>query len=130
MGYAARNSKLRLVEGRSKMREVDLTPYKVMVSRRTETGEIKIEQTDYDLKSSIAGILFLPDLKISGREAVKRDKLCEKIEAADGSILLEEADWKKIVEAIEALPQVGRNDVKFVERILDAPEVSVDKKIN
>jgi hypothetical protein len=110
------------------MREIDLTPYKVKVSRRLETGEIESVETDYDLKASIAGILFLPDLKISGREAVKRDKLCEKIEEAENSILLEEADWKKIVEAIEALPQVGRNDVKFVERILDAPEVSVDKK--
>lgn len=127
MGYEARDRKLRLVEGRSKMRELDLTPYKVTVSRRLETGEIKNEEVDYDIKASIAGILFLPDLKISGREAIKRDKLCEKIEEADGSILLEEGDWKKIVDAIEVLPSVSRNDVKFINRILEAPEVKVDK---
>jgi hypothetical protein len=130
MGYESRASKLRLVEGRSKMREIDLTPYKVMVSRKTETGEIITEPTDYDIKASITGILFLPDLKISGREAVKRDRLCEKIEAAEGSILLEESDWKKIADAVEALPAVGRNDVKFVERVLEAPVVTVDKVVN
>jgi len=126
MGYESR--KLKLVEKRSTMREIDLTPYEVMVSRKNEAGEISIGKVDYDLKASIAGILFHPELKISGREAVKRDKLCEKVEASEGSVLLEESDWKKLVEAIESLPSVGRNDVKFVERILDAPEVTVDKK--
>jgi hypothetical protein len=129
MGYAARASKLRLVDKRSKMREIDLTPYDVTIQRKSETGEIVPAIAPYDIKTSISGILFLPDLKISGREAVKRDKLCEKIEAAENSILLEEADWKKIVDAIEALPGVGRNDVKFIQRVLEAPEIDITKKI-
>jgi hypothetical protein len=129
MGYAARASKLRLVDKRSKMREIDLTPYDVTIQRKSETGEIVSAIAPYDIKTSISGILFLPDLKISGREAVKRDKLCEKIEAAENSILLEEADWKKIVDAIEALPGVGRNDVKFIQRVLEAPEIDITKKI-
>jgi hypothetical protein len=129
MGYAARASKLRLVDKRSKMREIDLTPYDVTIQRKSETGEIVPAIAPYDIKTSISGILFLPDLKISGREAVKRDKLCEKIEAAENSILLEEADWKKIVDAIEALPGVGRNDVKFIQRVLEAPEIDITKKV-
>jgi hypothetical protein len=126
MGYASRNSKLKLIERRSIVRELDLTPYKIKVTGRSRTGEVETKETDYDVKASIALILFHPDLKVSARESIKRDELCNKIETAGDSILLEEADWQKIKEAVEIVT-VGRNDVKFILRVLEAPEIKVKK---
>lgn len=100
------------------MRKIDLTSYKVPMPDGNEQ--------DYEVKKSICFVLFHQNQKIDAREAIARDKLCKRIESADSSIWLEESDYEKIKASIESLPTVGRNDVLFVERILDAPTVSPD----
>jgi len=82
----------------------------------------------YKVKESLIGILFHPDLKLGGRELLLRDKLADKINDSEGEILLEETDYYKLKLAIETINGYTRNDVEFVQRILDAEEVEVVEK--
>ena len=99
------------------MRELDLLDYK------KSNGE------PYGVRKTLAIILFHPNQKIEAREAILRDKLCEKIEKSTGNMfLLEERDWEKLKQSVETLPYVGRDDIKLIERILNAQEVPVVKE--
>jgi len=79
----------------------------------------------YDIKSSLIGILFHPDLKLGAVELLLRNKLANKINDSEVEILLEETDYLKLKTAIEIIKGYVRNDVEFVERILNAEEIEV-----
>ena len=99
------------------MRKLDLTSY-------------KFEGHDFEVRQSLASILFNED-KLDGREIIRRDDLARKIEGFEGDvILLEEVDWKKLVSGLNAtdLKPHGRSVVEFAKRVLDAPTVDVVEK--
>lgn len=98
------------------MKSISLIPYKV--------GD-----QDYEVKKSLAGVLFVPGLNLSAREAVDHDRIARKIEeCTSDEILLEDSDWQKIKRSVEVHTGFTRNDVEFVHRVLNAPEVDVEKK--
>jgi hypothetical protein len=105
------------------MRKIDLTPYDVPLY---EKGEI-IGKTPYKVRESLANLAFVSgDRPYEGRELLKREVLAVAIETAGDSILLEEADWQKLVKAVDVIPKT-RNEVGLVRRLLEAPEVKVDE---
>lgn len=102
------------------MRKIDLTPYEVPVYERGK----KVGTQPYQVRESLVNLAFVSSNNLKGRELLRREVLAAAIEDAGDSILLEDADWQKLVEAIDLIPK-GRNEVELVMRLLDAPEVKV-----
>jgi hypothetical protein len=111
------------------MRELNLVPYLMKLTRIEVKEGVRVEtlvDEPYPLRLSLCNILFGEE-KVGAREAIARDRLCQLIEEAGDSVLLEEADWKRLEQACLGLSRVGRFDVPLVQRVLDAPEVKVEK---
>lgn len=104
------------------MREINLDNYKVSVP--TPDGATEI---DYNVKESLTACLFHPVLKLDGREVIKRDKLADRIEEADGSILLEEEDYRKFKTAFEQIEGFQKADVELCRRVLECEKIEVEK---
>ena len=84
----------------------------------------------FQVRPSVVAVLF-NEAKLDGREVIRRDELARKIEThTDDEILLEEAEWGKIVSGLNAtdLKPFGRSVVEFVRRVLDAPSVTVQER--
>jgi hypothetical protein len=79
----------------------------------------------YDVKQSIINILFLPQLKLNMKQVIENDRISRKIEVAKEIVLLEEAEYQVIREIIETFEGYGRQDVVFINRILNVPEIQV-----
>lgn len=105
------------------MRKITLEPYQIKV--RTTDGEKEIT---YGIRESFVEILFNPGLKLGGAALLKQNELAEKIMKADDTILLEEEEYQRVKIAIETVEGLGKNDVEFVRRILEAQEISVQEK--
>lgn len=107
------------------MRKIDLTSYEITV--RTEDG--KVETRPYNVRSSCVELCFIPPEGCSKFDLLKRDKIARKIaDEPTDAVLLEDADWKRLNEAIDALKALGKNDVELVRRIVEAAEVPVQEK--
>jgi uncharacterized protein YacL (UPF0231 family) len=107
--------------GRIKMKKINLKDYEVEV--RTPTGTNRV---NYEVKTSIIGLLFQPELKLNGVELLKQNQLAEKIlQHQEPEILLEDAEYNKIKQAIDLVKGFGKNDVELVRRVLEAEDVSV-----
>lgn len=77
------------------------------------------------VKDALIEIMFQPVLKLKAKSLLEQNILAKKILEAKDEILLEEAEYRKILMAIERVEGLTRNEVKLVERILNCPEVKV-----
>ena len=103
------------------MKKISLEDYKVEV--KTPNGT---EKTTYEVKTSIANLLFNPELKLGGVALLEQNKLAEKIlNCKDSEILFEDAEYAKVKQAFDIVKGFGRNDVELVRRILEAEDVNV-----
>jgi len=105
------------------MRKINLKDYTVEV--RTPQG---VEQVNYEVKTSIINLLFHPDLKLNAVALLEQNKLAEKILATEHKIMVEEAEYSKIKQAVNVITGLGKNDVELVQRVLGAEEISVVEK--
>jgi len=122
------------------MRQIDITDYTISLpnpkageEKKEDDGTIRVEpemvDVPYRFKQSMIEILFARDNQLNGMEILERDKLANKIyDCSDGSIMLEEAEWSKFYNALEVVKGLGRPDVEFVHRILEAEKVEVEAK--
>ena len=107
------------------MRKLVISNYKVKA--RNEKDEIV--DVPYNVKESVVSILFQPSLQLQAMDLLEQNKLANKInDAKDGFVLLEDADYDKLRKAIDVVKGLGRNDVEFVKRILEAEQVNVKEK--
>lgn len=105
------------------MRKINTTTYKVTI--RTTEGEKDI---DYGFKDSLVTILFQPDLKLNAIELLKQNKLADKVIESGDELLLEEEEYSRVKAALEVVTGLGKNDVEFVTRILEAETIEVTEK--
>jgi hypothetical protein len=99
------------------MKNLDISEYPVSVEGR----EVK-----YRFRDSIVNLMFNPELRLTGLELLKQDILARKVMDSTGdALLLEDAEYARIKQAIEAFRGFGRNDVELVRRVLECPEVKV-----
>lgn len=105
------------------MRKIELQNYLVTLTR--ENGEV--ESKPYNVKESIISCFLHPALKLTGRELLLRGKLTKQIEEANGSILVEEENYRKLSQAFERIEGFTRNDMELVRRILEAEEIEVEE---
>ena len=95
--------------------------------RKIDLGDYLVGDVPFQVRPSLVVILF-NEKGIDARELLRRDELATRIEnTIDDTLLLEEADYKKIVSGLNAtdLQPYGRSAIEFVRRVLDAPVVSV-----
>jgi len=109
------------------MRKLDISDYTVKSRQQDkETGEIKVVDAPYPVKATLIGILFHPSLQLEAREALERDRLANKInDCKDGFVLLEDAEYDKLVQAVNTVKGFSRNDVEFIKRVLEAETAKV-----
>lgn len=79
----------------------------------------------YEVKRSIVTVLFHPELKLGAYDTLKANKVAEKVERAEGTVLLEDAEYELIKRGLDVTTSFSRNDVTFIKRILEAEDVSV-----
>ena len=94
------------------MKKIDLTPYTL--------GEQEVS-----VKNSIVLVMFNSSLKLSARDLIAQDALAKKIEASEGSILLEASEYIKVKNAFESFTGFGRGDLELINRVLNAEDVKV-----
>jgi len=106
------------------MRKIDVTNYPVVLGM--QNGQEVIE--DFKVKESLEICLFHPQLQLDGRELLKRRKILQKIEEADGTLLLEDDEWEKLKIAFETIKGLSKNELPLVERVIEAEEIEVKEK--
>lgn len=99
----------------SLMRKITLTPYSV-------------GQDQYDVKGSIVAVLFAH--KLNPMDLIEYDRIAKKIEASETEIELNEGEYQIIRSCVESL-SVGyeRRDLEFVQRVLNAGEITSEEII-
>ena len=86
-----------------------------------------MKEIDFNVKDNIAEIIF--SIKHGGREFLKDCALAHKIEECEEDfILLEDAEYKKIVTAVDKWNNWQKNHEEFVKRIYEAEDVEVTEK--
>lgn len=118
------------------MRQIDITDYTVPLPNPKAGEEHKDGSVEpmmvvipYHFKESMIELLFARANELNGMELVERDKLAHKIyDCSDGTVMLEEAEWNKFYNALETVKGLGRTDVEFCRRILEAEKIEVEAK--
>ena len=119
------------------MRKIDLRPYVARLARDhalqcpacgATFPPRSVVPALYNVQDSLVELCFVPAEHCKGRELLTRHALAEKIAAATDDVLVEDADWQRLVKAVDATAALGRNEVELVRRILDAPDVLVEEK--
>jgi hypothetical protein len=108
------------------MRRLDLSEYTVIAKALDPSTDKLAERTErYNVAVSVVNVLFAGGAE--GRELLKRDAVAQKIEAAtaEGSVLLEDAEFKLIETAFAAFKRFGRNEVELVKRVENAERVNL-----
>lgn len=93
--------------------------------RKIGLDTYEYEGQPFDVKQSMANILFLPQLKLGTRQLIEHDRIARKIEEGTDSVLLEESEYLELRQAVESFDGYGRQDLEFVQRVINAPQVSV-----
>lgn len=102
------------------MKKVDIRPYTITVVRTDGTKE----EVPYQVKESLIEILFNRELKLNGAGVIKQNLLAEKILAAGpDELLIEDEEYERISRALSLVEGLGRNDVEFAKRIINAEQV-------
>lgn len=105
------------------MRKIDLMDYDVEV-----LGSQGKTTLPYSVKESLQMALYSPDLHLGSRELFDNDRVAQKINSAQGHILLEETDYQKLKVALETIKGYTKNDIEMLRRVLEAPEVTVKEE--
>ncbi len=103
------------------MKKIDVRNYFVAVP--TEDGSTI--DIPYTVKESLVSCLFHPELKLGGRSVLERDVIAKKIESAVDYVLLEDAEYQKLLHAFETVHGFGKAEVELVRRVFDAEDVEV-----
>jgi hypothetical protein len=111
------------------MRKIKLQNYTVKVPMPDGKFVLK----PYNVKESMVSCLLHSALKLTGRELLLRNKLATRIEDAEivegnGSILVEEDDYRKLRQAFETIEGFTKSDMELVRRVLEAEEIEVAEK--
>jgi len=113
---------------RMKAWKINLKEYNFTGRVRDESGNIVTRTLPYDVKESLALILFNSELKLSIDESFRSKDLADKIRASEnGSIIVDSAEMAKIKQAYNIVKGPGEHELEFFRRIKDAEEVEMEE---
>lgn len=98
------------------MKSLDITPYNITTALATDTAPAKVEP--YPVKDALVNILFARS-GLKARDILKRDDVARKILLADEpDLLLEDAEFELLKDAVDTMEGYGRNDAELCRRVL------------
>jgi hypothetical protein len=103
------------------MRKIDLTSYPVTVP----DGKGGEETLPFDVRGSLFDGMYHHDLKLNYKDLFANDRIAQKIKSSGDFVLLEEEEYQRVRSMIETIKGFTKNDVEFVRRVMEAPEVTV-----
>lgn len=103
-------------------RKLDLKSYTVSVKNQQGVAQF----IPYDFKNVLANIITHPTLGLNGLELLEVKSLVEKIEKSNMEVVLTDEEYNKILWAIKRFKGFSRNDMQFVERIFNCPNIPGD----
>lgn len=107
------------------MRKLNLANYSL---ERIAADDTEFTQT-YEVRRSLITMLMHQDLKLNGMELLDRDALGHKIKGCtEDVVLLEEAEWGKLNQAVNKLTGFNGDDMELIKRIIKAEVVEVAEK--
>ena len=109
------------------MRKLNVENY-INEIKVNENGATATKEIEYEFKDSLIFIMFNRELQLAGKSLLEQNKLAEKILEADKEIILEEAEYNKIKQAVETFKGCTRNEVQLVDRVLNCPQINVEEK--
>lgn len=98
------------------MKTLNIAPYAIVVAPARDGSPEKVEP--YPVKDALINILFArPALK--ARDILERDAVARKILVAEGpDLLLEDAEFALVKDAVDTMEGFGRNDAELCRRVL------------
>ena len=108
------------------MRKLNLTNY--VFNLPDQKGILQF--ITYDFHKSLEGILPHPNLGLNGPELMRAMEVVEKVQKAKDKILLNDDDYKLIVNTLKKFRGFTKNDHKFLKRIYECPVVKDGKIVN
>ena len=106
------------------MRKLNLEKYTISVRDAKGVNT----NMPYDFKVSLIELMFHPNLKLTGKALLETNIVAEKILKTDKEILLEEADYNRIKNAVDSFEGFSKNEVELVKRVTNCPEIKVKEK--
>jgi len=107
------------------MRKLDLQNY--VFNLPDEKGILRF--ITYDFHKSLEGILPHPNLGLTGPELMKAMEVVEKVKKSKDEILLNEDDYKLIINTLNKFRGFTKNDHEFLKRIYNCPVVPDGKTV-
>ena len=101
------------------MRKINLAKYDVEIG-----GEMK----PYDVKASVISIMFSEHMKHTSQALMDYSDIKEKIKKAEDSVILEDAEFSKILNAVDTFQGFREIDLEFVKRIKNAETIDPNAK--
>ena len=109
--------------------KINLKEYNFVGRVRDEGGNVVQRTMPYDVKESLALILFNQELKLSIEESFKAKDLADKIRASqNGSVIVDAMEMARIRQAYNIVKGPGEHELEFFRRIKDAEEVEMEEK--
>jgi len=85
----------------------------------------------YNVRDSIIEVMMSPELQLGAKELLERQKVAVKImDCQEDEILLENAEYGKILSAFGEITGFSRQDAELVRRVFEAQEVEVEEVTN
>lgn len=100
------------------MKTLDMTP--IVLTTVPAVDDRPAKTQPYPLQDVLVNILFnQPHLK--ARDILRRDDIARKILACEGdTLLLEDAEYEQLAQAVDTVEGFGRNDAELIRRVLAA----------
>ena len=106
------------------MKKLDLKNYTFTMPDQNGIARL----TPYQFKDTLIVVLTHPSLGLNGLELLDIYVIVEKIEKADIEVILTDDDYHKITDIFKRFRGFSKNDVQFVKRIFNCPEIPDDGK--
>ena len=114
-----------------KARRIDLSNYTVI---ELKTGKPRLnskkELVQFDVRGSVIDALLNRVLHLGGQKLLDQMDFARRLrDEANNVILLNQEEHSRIVSAVASLTDLTYIEEEFIRRILQAPEVEVQEKI-
>lgn len=106
------------------MRKLDLKNFTFSVKDQKGINQF----VTYQFKDALINVLTHQNLGLNGPELLEVDIVVQKIEKAGLEVILTDIDYNKIIGLFKRFRGFSKNDVQFVKRIYNCPEVPDDGK--
>lgn len=95
--------------------------------REDETGTINERTMPFNVKDSLASILFHPELRLSVIDSFKAQDLANKIRKSGDDVLVDSGEMDMIKRSYNVIKAPQEYELEFFRRIRDAEEVEVEE---